>query len=194
MISSMSSTGGKGPLGCKMAPGMAMKGGGYGKAQGKGKKGCGPYGAMAAMMPSFGGAGGGGGWQCPDCGFDNKANNTQCGGLGPLGCNAPRPSFDGGFAGTKGGFGSFGSNSGSWMCPECGFKNNPRNTQCGGSGNMGCNAPKPGNSFSGNDFSGGEPDWLCDCGFVNKARNEVCGGKGLMGCKKPRSEVEGVGL
>eukprot|EP00938_MAST-03A_sp_MAST-3A-sp1_P003881 g3881.t1 len=29
-------------------------------------------------------------WICPFCSFNNAARNTQCGGHGPLGCNAPR--------------------------------------------------------------------------------------------------------
>lgn len=64
-----------------------------------------------------------GGWKCEGCGFQNKSTNKICGGEGPMGCNAPKPS--------------------DWVCSECAFVNKASNTQCGGKGPMGCNAPKP---------------------------------------------------
>lgn len=66
---------------------------------------------------------------------------------------------------------------GSWFCPECGFKNPPRNSICGGTGTLGCKAPRPQPKLP----------WLCtSCGFNNKESNDVCGGTGPMGCKAER--------
>lgn len=75
-----------------------------------------------------------------------------------------------------------GGGKGEWKCEACGFNNKPQNTQCGGKGPMGCNAPKP-------------SDWLCDCGFVNKPHNTVCGGEGgKLGCKAPKPGSDDDGL
>merc|ERR1719242_1307068 len=60
-------------------------------------------------------------WVC-SCGFKNKAQNDQCGGRGPLGCNANRPE--------------------PWGC-ICGFRNRGDNEKCGGNGPMGCDRSKP---------------------------------------------------
>eukprot|EP00940_MAST-03C_sp_MAST-3C-sp2_P000656 g656.t1 len=96
-------------------------------------------------------------WKCVMCGFNNSARNTKCGGAGPLGCNAPRPRPGapvnhgygmGGYAQQQqqqwamGNMGNVSSN-GPWQCVTCGFRNSPRNTQCGGSGPLGCNTPRP---------------------------------------------------
>jgi len=152
-------------------------------------------------MPSFGGGGFGGGgggaggpWMCSACGFQNKPHNEMCGGNGPMGCKAPPSRGGGGFnpmmmmmkqqqamvpmmmqmMPMKGG-GKGKNEQGGWVC-ACGFKNGPRNNQCGGTGPMGCDAEKP-------------SDWECaGCKFKNKPSNEVCGGRGPMGCKEPRPE------
>lgn len=114
--------GGNGPMGCK-APNQGG-GGGYGARV--------PMMMQQQMMPMQGGmfmkgdkgkgkGKGKGEWKCA-CGFSNKANNEICGGNGPMGCNAEKPS--------------------DWVC-ECGFVNKPHNEECGGKGPMGCNLPKP---------------------------------------------------
>lgn len=66
------------------------------------------------------------GWTCAQCGFNNKAENTVCGGSGHLGCKTPQPQ--------------------KWQC-SCGFLNNPNNLTCGGSGHLGCKAAKPLQAF-----------------------------------------------
>lgn len=143
---------------------------------------------------AFGGGGAGGPWMCGACGFKNSPNNQVCGGSGPMGCKAPAPHggmpmyaepmmcFKGkgkmDFGAMKGNGKGKGGGKGEWKCEACGFNNKPQNTQCGGTGPMGCNALKP-------------SDWLCDCGFVNKPHNLVCGGEGgKLGCKAPKPDDE----
>merc|ERR1719231_689636 len=135
-------------------------------------------------------------WHCPHCGFVNRPQNDVCGGAGPMGCKAPGPAGaapppmmmqregKGCFAVCtpvqKGkGMDGKGAKGPEWKCGECGFMNKSSNTQCGGAGPLGCNAPKP-------------SDWVCpSCGFVNKPHNTVCGGeKGKLGCKEPRPSEE----
>lgn len=148
-----------------------------------------------------------GDWVCAECGFKNKANNTQCGGTGPLGCNAPYQPPARASRGVQrqqapAGTRAFSApparrqrdNGDKWVCTACGFKNNDRNTVCGGEkGTLGCKAPR--------EDSGGEvtetiqqlddEKWSCpECGFTNKPMNEVCGGKGPLGCKAPKPMME----
>jgi len=133
-------------------------------------------------------------WVCA-CGFKNKAQNDQCGGRGPLGCNANRPE--------------------PWSC-ICGFRNRGDNDKCGGNGPMGCDRPKPSVNdqlpqiiYSPSTFgtyhgissiysaplvpvslpveSSSTDKWTCtECGFRNSANNLVCGGRGNLGCKASR--------
>jgi len=123
--------GGNGPMGCK-APAPQGGGGfsgdfgnqmgqalmmGCGMAMGKG----GMFGGGAMMKGDSKGKGKGK-WVCELCKFTNGDRNEICGGKGPMGCNAPKPS--------------------DWVC-SCGFKNKPANDVCGGKGPMGCKEPKP---------------------------------------------------
>merc|ERR1719316_1127486 len=89
-------------------------------------------GFMQAMMGKAGGKGcgkdkgkgkGKGEWKCDLCGFTNRQQNEVCGGNGPMGCKADKPS--------------------DWVC-ECGFVNKHMNKICGGHGPMGCDMPRPG--------------------------------------------------
>ena len=79
-------------------------------------------------------------WICPFCSFNNAARNTQCGGHGPLGCNAPRTAAGamGGMQGSQ----SQVAQAQRWVCSQCAFRNAGRNTQCGGTGPLGCNTPR----------------------------------------------------
>eukprot|EP00930_Biecheleria_cincta_P050782 TRINITY_DN35957_c0_g1_i1.p1 TRINITY_DN35957_c0_g1~~TRINITY_DN35957_c0_g1_i1.p1 ORF type:complete len:506 (+),score=75.84 TRINITY_DN35957_c0_g1_i1:82-1599(+) len=72
-----------------------------------------------------------------------------------------------------------------WICAICSFKNNARNTRCGGAGGLGCKAAK---TAVVGDSLPVQPAtvWICPCGFKNSAQNAVCGGAGPMGCKVPR--------
>merc|ERR1712232_217660 len=104
---------------------------------------------------------------CSSCGFKNKANNTQCGGTGPLGCNAPyaAPAFARASRGVHAVHAvpmpphdpravarAFSAppatkrrvdDADKWVCTACGFKNRPQNTVCGGEkGTLGCKAPR----------------------------------------------------
>merc|ERR1712039_688263 len=137
-------------------------------------------------------------WVCQECGFKNKANNTQCGGTGPLGCNAL---YQPPARAARGGQNTFGARAHSappasrqredkWVCTACGFKNNARNTVCGGeNGTLGCKAPKE--DSAGDVALEAEEKWACpECGFTNKPMNEVCGGKGPLGCKAPKPGAE----
>merc|ERR1719373_644280 len=58
-------------------------------------------------------------WSCASCGFKNKATNTQCGGMGPLGCNAPKPMANGGGCFGGGFGGSFGGGFGGGFVSGC---------------------------------------------------------------------------
>merc|ERR1711865_298485 len=62
-------------------------------------------------------------WVCDDCGFKNRGANAICGGVGTLGCNAPKIKTD-------------------WVCVGCGFSNRALNTLCGGPGLLGCKKPR----------------------------------------------------
>lgn len=203
--------GGQGPMGCKMPPGAEpsepeenfygpMKGKLKGKGMmemlkgvgkgviGKGKLGKGMMGKGVERfspydLPTDGS------WFCPECGFKNPPRNSQCGGTGTLGCNAPRP-----------------RPKLPWLCTSCGFNNKESNDVCGGAGPLGCKAERDSGRESTLPFTelvakalgkgckkgkgGGGNDWVCDCGFVNKEMNKQCGGTGPMGCNKLRSEVE----
>merc|ERR1719263_837506 len=76
-----------------------------------------------------------------------------------------------------------GGGKGEWACEECGFSNKASNEVCGGTGPIGCKAPKPML----------QSDWVCDCGFINKPRNDVCGGaNGSLGCKAPRPDTQSL--
>merc|ERR1712048_149712 len=44
------------------------------------------------------------------------------------------------------------TNNPSWMC-TCGFRNQPGNMVCGGTGPLGCKSPKPSNSSGGGNSS-----------------------------------------
>jgi len=124
-------------------------------------------------------------WVCA-CGFKNKAQNTRCGGRGPLGCKSPRPE--------------------QWTC-ICGFRNRGDNEKCGGNGPMGCDRSKPVSPlqqmiYSPNAYGPYSPNnglssiystpiqqekWTClECNFKNKASNQVCGGQGELGCNAQR--------
>jgi len=146
---------------------------------------CGGNGPMGCNAPKE--------WQCLSCGFNNKALNEVCGGKGTMGCKSPwqmssangmgsmpvvgaMPGMKG--KGGKGGMmmpgATMGKAVGEWECAECGFKNKGSNTQCGGTGPMGCNAARP-------------EAWECPaCNFKNKPSNQVCGGSGNLGCKAPK--------
>jgi len=113
-----------------------------------------------------------GDWGCVVCGFMNKASNEMCGGTGPMGCKAPKGmdfesmmpmmmpmmammmgqmAAGGAFPGAGGDWGpqrrrpSLASTASGprWLCAECGFTNNMKNSVCGGTGPMGCKAVKP---------------------------------------------------
>eukprot|EP00929_Paragymnodinium_shiwhaense_P048064 TRINITY_DN24358_c0_g1_i1.p1 TRINITY_DN24358_c0_g1~~TRINITY_DN24358_c0_g1_i1.p1 ORF type:complete len:443 (+),score=73.23 TRINITY_DN24358_c0_g1_i1:70-1329(+) len=97
----------------------------------------------------------------------------------------------------------------SWQCNSCGFMNRPGNQVCGGTGTMGCKAPKEASVGGGfapakrgrfTETPYGIPSspsavvgvgpgpWQCvSCNFTNKEMNQVCGGTGRMGCKSPRA-------
>eukprot|EP00930_Biecheleria_cincta_P025550 TRINITY_DN1817_c0_g1_i1.p1 TRINITY_DN1817_c0_g1~~TRINITY_DN1817_c0_g1_i1.p1 ORF type:complete len:638 (+),score=76.53 TRINITY_DN1817_c0_g1_i1:270-1916(+) len=100
-------------------------------------------------------------WQCAGCGFTNVQANDVCGGGGRLGCKMPRPqrSFEQQTAAkrsmckfflqgacTKGEGCDFAHNVAElgvpWTCGMCTFVNVAANEVCGGSGRMGCKAPK----------------------------------------------------
>lgn len=144
------------------------------------------------------------GWVCR-CGFMNRRANDVCGGLGgTMGCKAPKimGSPMGGSPMANPMMQLFGMGMGLpgmpgmglpsmsplpsprgnkvsdiWIC-SCGFKNASRNTQCGGSGPMGCKEPAP-------------KAWKCQlCDFNNKAANAICGGSGPLGCKASKAEGE----
>jgi len=135
---------------------------------------CGGTGNMGCNAPKE--------WQCLSCGFNNKAANEVCGGKGNLGCKSPWQFSSMGGMGKMAHMGMMQMGKGmpaivkpgggsEWECSSCGFKNKASNTQCGGTGPMGCNLPRP-------------EVWICpDCNFKNKPNNEVCGGTGNLGCK-----------
>merc|ERR1712167_390184 len=50
-------------------------------------------------------------WVCPHCSFRNHIENVQCGGNGPMGCNAPKPPY----LDAKGGKGKDGKDKGGWQ-------------------------------------------------------------------------------
>lgn len=132
-------------------------------------------------------------WICA-CGFKNKAQNDQCGGRGPLGCNSSRPE--------------------QWTC-ICGFRNRCDNDKCGGSGPMGCDRLKPSLDetlpqvvYSPSSFGpyhgissiysspiamtdSAADNWVClGCGFKNSLTNIVCGGNGTLGCNSVRPDPD----
>jgi hypothetical protein len=76
-----------------------------------------------------------GAWDCIRCGFSNNPGNAVCGGKGPMGCKAHKPSESERPSG-------FQNLMVDWSC-ECGFKNKPTNEICGGGGKLGCNRPRP---------------------------------------------------
>lgn len=91
-----------------------------------------------------GGMQGAGGWVC-SCGFRNKESNTQCGGNGPAGCNAPR--HPGGVQTSiipdpgNGRLPPVAGVDGNWICPAC---EPPRNVNFAGRKQcFRCNADKP---------------------------------------------------
>mmetsp|Transcript_59303 Transcript_59303/g.109611 ORF Transcript_59303/g.109611 Transcript_59303/m.109611 type:complete len:228 (-) Transcript_59303:176-859(-) len=122
--------GGNGPLGCKMPKAMSAANA-----------------AGADEMPAAP-------WSCGWCGFKNKETNTKCGGKGHMGCKAPYAMAAEGIAdfgpvrSAKGGknfsspMGKGGDTEGQWVCGLCGFTNKALNKMCGGTGRMGCKAPK----------------------------------------------------
>lgn len=61
-------------------------------------------------------------WTCSVCNFKNRGSNQICGGVGTIGCNAPRDKTN-------------------WVCIFCGFANRAENVTCGGGGMLGCKQP-----------------------------------------------------
>lgn len=137
-------------------------------------------------------------WDCKVCGFKNREQNSQCGGMGVLGCKFPRPDLSEIESDSVCQVHPFleGAN---WHC-ACGFKNRAGNKLCGGvNGYLGCKAPNPHappGSLQGYLVGGMQPTaanafakWTCThCGFENRAGNSVCGGVGgRLGCKGPKS-------
>merc|ERR1712187_63602 len=89
------------------------------------------------------------------------------------------------------GKGAVGGNNTSWTCDSCGFLNKPANEVCGGSGHLGCKAPRPPPAVveGKGKGKGGKGGWQCTaCGFKNSETNAVCGGNGPMGCKAEKPE------
>jgi endonuclease/exonuclease/phosphatase family metal-dependent hydrolase len=140
-----------------------------------------------------------GGWICETCGFHNRARNMMCGGIGHLGCKAPRQGVQSSQHPVNGQpFLPLGIDAVTWMC-ACGFRNRVGNTVCGGTtGSLGCKAPRPEASQQDSAANSSpsvkiaadllhDAKWMCVCGFRNRAPNTVCGGiKGTMGCKTPK--------
>lgn len=115
-------------------------------------------------------------WSC-SCGFVNKPTNEQCGGNGPMGCNAPRPSGGGG----KGLRGISPALKGGSTGPSGG---NYGAIRTKGMANGGGKGASPYGAATGGK-------WPClHCGFQNSPMNEVCGGKGPMGCKAPNPKAQ----
>eukprot|EP00931_Biecheleriopsis_adriatica_P102838 TRINITY_DN7774_c0_g1_i9.p1 TRINITY_DN7774_c0_g1~~TRINITY_DN7774_c0_g1_i9.p1 ORF type:complete len:351 (+),score=69.24 TRINITY_DN7774_c0_g1_i9:157-1053(+) len=180
-------------------------------------------------------------WQCSSCGFANVEVNEICGGTGSLGCKVPRPAattrgpvqinpkaglkigmckFFVENSCTKGAACDFAHSEAElgtiWHCGSCGFANVEVNEICGGTGSLGCKAPRPTATtrrgpvqnglklgmckfFLANactkgaacEFAHNEAElgtrWQCSsCGFANVEVNEICGGTGSLGCKVPR--------
>eukprot|EP00662_Eupelagonemidae_sp_cell21_P041463 gene41463-22095_t len=89
--------------------------------------------------------------------------NTQCGGMGPMGCNAEHPVR--------------GHGAGLWGATP--------NTQCGGMGPMGCNAEHPVRGHGAYGVQRRTPSagaW----GLWGATQNTQCGGMGPMGCNAER--------
>ncbi|CAJ1434543.1 unnamed protein product [Effrenium voratum] len=72
-----------------------------------------------------------------------------------------------------------------WAC-ECGFSNRESNTVCGGTGQLGCKAPRPTAAAARNGYGDKGSEWHCSCGFRNRSHNTVCGGTGRLGCRQAR--------
>lgn len=114
-------------------------------------------------------------------------------------------------------YSSSGDQDNRWHCTKCGFWNKPVNAVCGGTGPIGCKAPRPdqldpfqqaqalflhqqaaattrilGGTLVGGSAASASTDaakWACDaCGFVNRPSNSICGGGGPLGCKRPRPD------
>lgn len=74
---------------------------------------------------------------------------------------------------------------GGWACRKCGFRNRSANTLCGGTGRLGCNAPRDANGSAGaTEAAPAEEELKWEC-HACKAGNEA-GDLACLACKADR--------